>query len=124
MTSAITFRPAMIQAIAGGSRRDRSRRSAGTAGGGAWWTPLFGWGAQPDYIDCGDHSLPEKAAATDPAMESRKSSARIFTGFTEEKAREMRMRMLEIESFHDAMYHSSIASRLASDVRRRSGYNN
>ncbi|KAH0466399.1 hypothetical protein IEQ34_003637 [Dendrobium chrysotoxum] len=114
----------MIQANAGGSRRARSRRSAGTGGGGAWWTPLFGWGAQPDYIDCGDQSSPEKAAATDPAMESRKSSARIFTGFTEEKARELRMRMLETESFHDAMYHSSIASRLASDVRRRSGYNN
>ncbi|CAD6334434.1 unnamed protein product [Miscanthus lutarioriparius] len=32
---------------------------------------------------------------------------------TEEKARELRARMAQTESFHDAMYHSAIASRLA-----------
>ena len=32
---------------------------------------------------------------------------------TEEKARQLRARMAQTESFHDAMYHSAIASRLA-----------
>ncbi|KAH7388385.1 hypothetical protein KP509_16G073400 [Ceratopteris richardii] len=34
--------------------------------------------------------------------------------FTPQKAREMRKRMRKIESFHDTMYHSAIAARLAS----------
>jgi len=34
-------------------------------------------------------------------------------GLTEEKARQLRARMAQTESFHDAMYHSAIASRLA-----------
>jgi hypothetical protein len=33
---------------------------------------------------------------------------------TEEKARLLLVRMIETQSFHDAMYHSAIASRLAS----------
>jgi hypothetical protein len=36
---------------------------------------------------------------------------------TEEKARQLRMRMMETETFHDAMYHSAITSRLASATR-------
>ncbi|KAI3754279.1 hypothetical protein L1987_54059 [Smallanthus sonchifolius] len=35
--------------------------------------------------------------------------------FTEEKARKLRMLTTETASFHDAMYHSAIASRFASD---------
>ncbi|KAH7388384.1 hypothetical protein KP509_16G073300 [Ceratopteris richardii] len=34
--------------------------------------------------------------------------------FTPQKARELRKKMREIESFHDTMYHSAIAARLAS----------
>jgi hypothetical protein len=42
------------------------------------------------------------------------NAGRSFVGgLTEEKARQLRARMAEIESFHDAMYHSAIASRLA-----------
>jgi hypothetical protein len=37
---------------------------------------------------------------------------------TQEKARQLRMRMMETQSFHDAMYHSAIASRLASAAPR------
>jgi hypothetical protein len=41
-------------------------------------------------------------------------AARSFVGeLTEEKALQLRARMAEMESFHDAMYHSAIASRLA-----------
>ncbi|PKA64556.1 hypothetical protein AXF42_Ash007301 [Apostasia shenzhenica] len=115
---AITFRPAVIRASNEGYSGERKRRS-GVGGGGAWWSPLFGWGAEPDYIDSGSVGTPE--TATDLATEEgRRGSARRFTAFTEKKARELRMRMMETESYHDAMYHSAIASRLASDVRRRS----
>ncbi|KAI4381951.1 hypothetical protein MLD38_007966 [Melastoma candidum] len=40
--------------------------------------------------------------------------------FTEEKAKQMRRKTAEGYSFHDVMYHSAIASRLATDVSCRS----
>jgi hypothetical protein len=40
--------------------------------------------------------------------------------FTEEKARQLRMKTMETELFHDALYHSAIASCLASDFSDRS----
>ena len=80
---------------------------------------MFGWGAEPDYIESGEGSSPETASAPVQA-EGRRITALRYTAFTEEKAKELRMRMMETESFHDVMYHSAIASRLASDVRRRS----
>jgi hypothetical protein len=46
--------------------------------------------------------------------EEEEKAARPFAGgLTEEKARQLRARMAEMDSFHDAMYHSAIASRLA-----------
>uniref|UniRef100_A0A452Y4M7 Uncharacterized protein n=1 Tax=Aegilops tauschii subsp. strangulata TaxID=200361 RepID=A0A452Y4M7_AEGTS len=62
-------------------------RAAGAPEGGKWWAPLLGWSGRADYME---------AAAPAP-----------------EKARQLRARMVETESFHDAMYHSAIASRLA-----------
>uniref|UniRef100_A0A453EAW0 Uncharacterized protein n=1 Tax=Aegilops tauschii subsp. strangulata TaxID=200361 RepID=A0A453EAW0_AEGTS len=62
-------------------------RAAAAGGGAKWWAPLLGWSGQPDYIE------PQPAA---------------------EPARQLRLRMMETESFHDVMYHSAIASRLAS----------
>uniref|UniRef100_A0A452Y4M3 Uncharacterized protein n=1 Tax=Aegilops tauschii subsp. strangulata TaxID=200361 RepID=A0A452Y4M3_AEGTS len=62
------------------------RVPAGTPQGGKWWAPLVGWSGKADYIE--------------PAAPA-------------EKARQLRARMSETESFHDAMYHSAIASRLA-----------
>ncbi|EPS72874.1 hypothetical protein M569_01885, partial [Genlisea aurea] len=71
-----------------------------------WWTPLFGWSSEPDYV-AGSKSEP------DSGDESERSS---FTGcFTEKKAKELRKRTAETSSFHDKMYHSAIAARLASD---------
>ncbi|XP_037417564.1 uncharacterized protein LOC119281014 [Triticum dicoccoides] len=87
---------------------------AAAAGGGAkWWAPLLGWSGQPDYID----SQP----AAEPAPKEERGKRR-FGVLTEEKARQLRLRMMETESFHDVMYHSAIASRLASappDTARR-----
>ncbi|KAK8913753.1 hypothetical protein KSP39_PZI023650 [Platanthera zijinensis] len=120
---AFAFRPAMVRPNAGGSGGDLRRRGGGN-GGGAWWSPLFGWGAEPDYIESGGIALPEKAAARDREFYPAEERQRRYGLLTEEKARELRMRMTETESFHDAMYHSAIASRLASDVRRRSGCRN
>ncbi|KAK8940334.1 hypothetical protein KSP40_PGU006788 [Platanthera guangdongensis] len=116
---AFVFRPAMVRPNAGGSRGDLGRR-----GGGAWWSPLFGWGAEADYIESGGIASPEKAVAMDREFYPAEERQRRYGMLTEEKARELRMRMTETESFHDAMYHSAIASRLASDVRRRSGCRN
>lgn len=38
---------------------------------------------------------------------------------TEEKAKQLRMKIAEASTFHEVMYHSAIASRLASDVSGR-----
>ena len=95
-------RPCAAAAVAGGARM-----RGGAGGGGAkWWAPLLGWSGQPDYIDA------QPAAEEEGAQHQR--AARRFGVLTEDKARQLRMRMMETESFHDAMYHSAIASRLAS----------
>ena len=106
--SAVSFpaRPA-----AASSARPRAS-AAGTVKGGSsgkWWAPLLGWSGQPDYIDAHPASSEEEPLPRGPP-----SSARRFGVLTEDKARRLRMQMMEAESFHDAMYHSAIASRLAS----------
>ncbi|KAE8791332.1 hypothetical protein D1007_34230 [Hordeum vulgare] len=98
-----TFRPRAASGSVGAGRV----RAAGAPEGGRWWAPLLGWSGRADYIE---------AAAPAPAMEvsSEEKAGRSFVGgLTEEKARQLRARMVETESFHDAMYHSAIASRLA-----------
>ncbi|KAG1330047.1 hypothetical protein COCNU_02G000150 [Cocos nucifera] len=108
----LSFRPAVIRACAtpGGDRRSEGPgRSSGT-----WWTPLFGWPSEPDYIE-GGRPAPVEAGAE----EGKRPPARRFAAFTEEKARELRMKTMEMETFHDVMYHSTIASRLASNLPPR-----
>ena len=107
----ISFRSSPI--IASSTPASRGRRSGGSGGGGNWWTPLFGWPSEPDYVE---------AATRPPAGEGeeQRQRPRKFAALTEEKARELRMRTKEMDSFHDVMYHSAIASRLASDLNRRS----
>ncbi|VAH15117.1 unnamed protein product [Triticum turgidum subsp. durum] len=53
------------------------------------------------------------SARPSAALRPRAEEEKTFVGLTEEKARQLRARMSEMESFHDAMYHSAIASRLA-----------
>lgn len=88
-------------------RGDGSGGGGGGGGGGKWWAPLLGWSGKADYIEA-------PAPAVVAAAEESEARRRPFVGgLTEEKARELRARMVETESFHDAMYHSAIASRLA-----------
>ena len=48
------------------------------------------------------------------AQDDAAAARRQFVGvMMEEKAQELRARMARTESFHDATYHSTIASRLA-----------
>ncbi|PON84118.1 hypothetical protein TorRG33x02_201280 [Trema orientale] len=108
------FRPSVIGARAvPNSNSDQARRKIASAN---WWTPLFGWSSEPDYIDTG--------AGTDTnelRSESKAPRSRFAPGcFTEEKAKRLRMLTKETESFHDVMYHSAIASRLASDFNKSS----
>ncbi|KAG6494773.1 uncharacterized protein LOC121989898 [Zingiber officinale] len=116
--------PSILPAVACASSLDGrgGRRSvpAARASGSNWWSPLFSWSPEPDYIDAPSADAPE-----DDGVEKKgRPAARRFSAFTEEKARELRIRMMESEAFHDAMYHSAIASRLASDVPRRRSANN
>jgi hypothetical protein len=93
---ATTFRPRAASTSAGAKRI--------RAGAGKWWAPIVGWSGRADYIE----------AATPVVVEEEDNAGRSFVGgLTEEKARQLRARMAEMESFHDAMYHSAIASRLA-----------
>ncbi|CAN6345443.1 unnamed protein product [Urochloa humidicola] len=77
--------------------------------GGKWWAPLLGWSGKADYIEA-PTPVVVVAAQQDGAAAARRQ---FVGGLTEEKARELRARMAQTESFHDAMYHSAIASRLA-----------
>ncbi|CAL4902698.1 unnamed protein product [Urochloa decumbens] len=105
---------------AGGAAAARPRAAAAGAGlvraaavgaaaeaGGKWWAPLLGWSGKADYLEA---PAPVVVAAQQDGAASRRQ---FVGGLTEEKARELRARMAQTESFHDAMYHSAIASRLA-----------
>ncbi|MQL76018.1 hypothetical protein Taro_008400 [Colocasia esculenta] len=120
-TPVLSFRPAGVQACAAAGDR-RSARKVASAGGGNWWTPLFGWPAEPDYIEGADGggAGEGKAAAADGDAAARIGKARSVA-FTDDKARRLRMMTAETSNFHDVMYHSSIAARLASDFSTRSG---
>ncbi|PON51001.1 hypothetical protein PanWU01x14_220120 [Parasponia andersonii] len=118
-TTALTsFRPASIQASSSSSstssrKPDPNRRKPGSAN---WWNPLFGWSSDPDYINTNPN------AVSDPVPESEpdRPRSRFSLGcFTEEKAKQLRRKTLESSTFHDVMYHSAIASRLAIDLSDR-----
>ncbi|URE47979.1 hypothetical protein MUK42_21674 [Musa troglodytarum] len=116
-----SIRPAVIRASTGDGRGGRMAPAKAAGGSGnSWWVPLFGWSSEPDYID-GPATLGAsgKGAAAETEGKRRRPAGRRFAAFTEEKARELRMRTMDTEAFHDVMYHSAIASRLASDLPRR-----
>ncbi|XP_072999023.1 uncharacterized protein [Typha latifolia] len=116
MASAVVFSfhpPTVVRASAASGSEGHVRTHRG-GGGGKWWAPIFGWPSDPHYIGGG-------SGKTEEEHDEVTHRARRFSALTEEKARELRMRMMETETFHDAMYHSAIASRLASDHPRRSG---
>ncbi|KAA8523053.1 hypothetical protein F0562_009476 [Nyssa sinensis] len=126
MLCLLPFRPISVRACAtaGGHKPDPHRRKSSSSN---WWTPLFGWSSEPDYIDSENSSnnkngLSVKAESKSESDRDRKlTRSRFAPGcFTEEKARQLRMMTMDTETFHDVMYHSAIASRLASDFTTRS----
>ncbi|KAI6681738.1 hypothetical protein NL676_035619 [Syzygium grande] len=92
-----------------------SNSSSSSSSSSSWWAPIFGFSAEPGYIGPADDKVayPRKADAK-PAR-CRPDPIR----FTEEKARLLRLMTSDAASLHDPMYHSAIASRLASDFRDR-----
>ena len=115
-STVIPIRTVGVQACAGSGNRipDPDRRKSSSSN---WWTPLFGWSSEPDYIDS-ENKAPTPQSESDPA--SKPSKLRFAGGLTEEKAKQLRMMTVGTETFHDTMYHSAIASRLASDFKDRS----
>ncbi|KAF3450832.1 hypothetical protein FNV43_RR06921 [Rhamnella rubrinervis] len=117
MASTLTlFQPPIIRASASSSSRkpDPSRRKAVSSN---WWTPIFGWSSDPDYLVNTSGPSPNPAVLPDPEPEADRPRSRFTLGcFTEEKAKQLRRKTLESSTFHDVMYHSAIASRLASDM--------
>ncbi|CAK9329567.1 unnamed protein product [Citrullus colocynthis] len=119
-TNLLTFAPAGIRACAASAdrRSDHNRRK--TSSSSNWWAPVFGWSSEPDYIDSGNKAEPQDltGGTSKSDVETKSVRARFSPGcFTEAKARQLRMMTTKTESFHDVMYHSAIASRLASDFK-------
>ncbi|GAB4828321.1 hypothetical protein Ancab_035317 [Ancistrocladus abbreviatus] len=107
-----------------GHRNDSNQRRRSSSSN--WWSPLFGWSSDPDYIDSNNdkeasvNSQTTSEVAPEPKAAEAVRSRFVPGCFTEEKARQLRKMRKGTESFHDAMYHSAIASRLASDFSNRS----
>ncbi|KAL5575634.1 hypothetical protein UlMin_017352 [Ulmus minor] len=112
-----SFRPATVPAFSSSSRKpDPNSRTSVSPN---WWAPLFGFSSDPDYLTTTTGgNPPQNSAVSDP--ETDRSRSIICVGcFTEEKAKELRRKTLESSTFHDVMYHSAIASRLATDLSDR-----
>ncbi|KAK7381607.1 hypothetical protein VNO80_00153 [Phaseolus coccineus] len=105
------FQPTIIRASAGSlGKPDPSTRKPVSSN---WWAPLFGWPAEADYIS------PKASGKPDPERDLGRAGSKFGAGcFTEEKAKQLRKKTVETSTFHDIMYHSAIASRLASDVSK------
>ncbi|XP_065867271.1 uncharacterized protein [Euphorbia lathyris] len=84
-----------------------------------WWAPLFGWSSDPDYVTTDARSNPQSESPNSEPQVDRPRSKFSLGGFTEEKAKQLRKKTAESSSFHDIMYHSAIASRLASDLSEK-----
>ncbi|MBA0633114.1 hypothetical protein Gotri_001705 [Gossypium trilobum] len=125
-TNLLTFRPAGIyaSAIPGHTKQDPNRRKSNPSPSSTnWWGPLFGMSSEPDYFDSDNKTDFKEKREVEPGTDTAQKSIRSkFSpgSFTEEKARQLRMMTTNTSSFHDAMYHSAIASRLASDFKDRS----
>lgn len=122
-TNLLSFQTAGVRvyAASGNRKPDTIRRKSSSSN---WWTPLFGWSSEPDYIDSDGKAdpleKPENKADSNPEPKSTRSSRFMPGCFTEEKAKRLRLMTMDTGSFHDVMYHSAIASRLASDFKNQS----
>ncbi|KAK4359460.1 hypothetical protein RND71_021689 [Anisodus tanguticus] len=103
----------------------RSKPTSMSSSSARWWIPLFGWSSEADYIVDSRSTIsktgPSKEVSgqiSDP--EAGRVRYKLQPGcFTDDKAKELRKMTIESYNFHDKMYHSAIASRLASDVSGR-----
>ncbi|XP_020585649.1 uncharacterized protein LOC110028231 [Phalaenopsis equestris] len=86
--------------------------SAAGNGRRPWWAPLFHSAFSGDQ--CGTEDLVTASDSDEEAKDDTSTAARIFSSLTPEKARVMRRKLRATKIWHDAMYHSAIASRLAS----------
>ncbi|EEF44730.1 uncharacterized protein LOC8271379 [Ricinus communis] len=124
MASTLVFNCSLAAPIRASSRSARKPdpNSRKTASSTTWWAPLFGWSSDPDYINTGSDTVNKQAEISESESGSDGARSKFSLGcFTEEKARQLRKKTAESSSFHDIMYHSAIASRLASDISGRSG---
>ncbi|XVF88434.1 hypothetical protein PTKIN_Ptkin19aG0050800 [Pterospermum kingtungense] len=127
-THLLSFRPTGIHArdIPSHPKPDPNRRKSTSPSSSSsinWWTPLFGLSFEPDYIDSNNKAGAKEKRECEPEMNLGQKTARSKFSpgwFTEEKAKQLRMMTTNSSSFHDVMYHSAIASRLASDFKNRS----
>lgn len=109
------FQPITI--ISSSSTNRLSQIKPPAAASGKWWTPIFNLSPDPDYIN---NPETETNKSVTEILDLENSRSRFAPGcFTEEKAKQLRMKTVESANFHDIMYHSAIASRLASDVSGR-----
>uniref|UniRef100_A0A7N0TF29 Uncharacterized protein n=1 Tax=Kalanchoe fedtschenkoi TaxID=63787 RepID=A0A7N0TF29_KALFE len=127
-TSLVTFQSFGITASSTPSSGSSPTKKASSQGrkssqsSTGWLTPIFGWSAdQPDYIDSSNNGRGSRSGGRDAESgEERKARLRYAPGsFTEEKAKQLRMMTTGLEMSHEKMYHSAIASRLASDFSDR-----
>ncbi|XP_010462122.1 PREDICTED: uncharacterized protein LOC104742775 [Camelina sativa] len=88
----------------------------------SWWAPLFGLSPDPDYlnIDGSGSSVNPDSNPDKKDISGSGQTQKLRRGcLTEEKAKQLRRKIAEASTFHDVMYHSAIASRLASDLSGR-----
>ncbi|GAA0147037.1 hypothetical protein LIER_06837 [Lithospermum erythrorhizon] len=122
-TAMLPIKPAGVRACATTTSHRKAEVSKGKVSTSKWWGPVFGWSTEPDYIVDTEEN---KKNNIDPDPKtamfgsgSVSSKPRFAPGaFTEEKARQLRIMTTETTAFHDAMYHSSIATKLASDFSK------
>jgi hypothetical protein len=106
----------VVEMIAGAERKKKP-----------WWSPLFDIIREPEPSSfTASSSLSSMAIEAEAETRnvansspnpnpnpSPRAARRSGVGFTAEKARLLRKELRATESFHDIMYHSAIASRLA-----------
>ncbi|KAF8034434.1 hypothetical protein BT93_C0670 [Corymbia citriodora subsp. variegata] len=128
-TALLPYGPLAVRAAASSSSADRNPGPAGrrtpASSNNKWLGPIFGFSSEPSYIDSaggGKDACSSRKADLEGSSSSLSAAAKPGRSrpnpirFTEEKARLLRLiTSHHAASLHDAMYHSAIASHLASD---------
>ncbi|CAI0389565.1 unnamed protein product [Linum tenue] len=115
----LPLRPAVV-CSSSSLEPNNPRRIPSSSASPKWWSPLFGWSSEPDYVGTSEIQPADGDQNKNRAdLESKQARSRFSPGcFTAEKAKQLRMMTSGASSHHDVMYHSAIASRLASDFKK------